>query len=258
MSGVGHSNEKAALRHATTPHWCSQRLSGLGISSYSKAVWSSWLNSIICRFFMASRLTFTQFITVWYVYWCGHSTFLPLLKTCLVTFLLACHSYKITIGSTELSLNFVKQVVQHMREGFLSGRTRLSAYRVSQLRQLKRLINENQDKLCQAMWLDLHKVAIRLYSDIMLLFMLPTYTWMFVAKTRSDDDRTQSGSVRYISCNFQYRKMDGSPACCQGSYQQVQYCLYSGWTLWCNTDHFSMELPTAPYPTASCWCYCSR
>ena len=50
------------------------------------------------------------------------------------------------------------QIVHRVRVGYLSGRTRPSANRIQQLRQLKRLINDNLDDLCQALWHDLHKV----------------------------------------------------------------------------------------------------
>ena len=51
-----------------------------------------------------------------------------------------------------------------MRAGFLSGRTRPSEYRIQQLKHLKKLITENQDELCQALWHDLHKVWLKVYS----------------------------------------------------------------------------------------------
>ena len=51
-----------------------------------------------------------------------------------------------------------------MKEGFVSGRTRPLGYRVQQLKNLRRLINENQDKLCQALWHDLHKVKTIKYT----------------------------------------------------------------------------------------------
>ena len=62
------------------------------------------------------------------------------------------------------------QVVQRMRAGFLSGRTKPPGYRIQELKHLKRLIIDNQDELCQAMWHDLHKVCLKLIETVLCKF----------------------------------------------------------------------------------------
>ena len=77
-----------------------------------------------------------------------------------------------------------KQIVHRVKGGYLSGRTRPSAYRVQQLRALKRLITDNQDDLCRALWHDLHKVLVatvanwntaqpELWSQLLCFFCVP-------------------------------------------------------------------------------------
>jgi len=52
----------------------------------------------------------------------------------------------------------IEQIVDHLRKVFRSRRTFPLEYRLEQLRNLKRMINENLPKLFEAVWIDLHKV----------------------------------------------------------------------------------------------------
>ena len=51
-------------------------------------------------------------------------------------------------------------MVSDMRIVFRSGRTRALEWRLGQLRALLKLMDENQDKLCDALYQDLHKVSV--------------------------------------------------------------------------------------------------
>ena len=51
------------------------------------------------------------------------------------------------------------QIVSCVRYGFRSRRTLPQEYRAEQLRALWRMIEENGEKLFQALWQDLHKVG---------------------------------------------------------------------------------------------------
>lgn len=50
-------------------------------------------------------------------------------------------------------------MVESVRRGFQSQRSSTLDYRLAQLRNLKRMINENLSKLFEAAWTDLHKVS---------------------------------------------------------------------------------------------------
>ena len=51
------------------------------------------------------------------------------------------------------------QLVAHVRRGFKSYKTLPRTYREQQLRSLKRLCEENRERLLQALYHDLHKVC---------------------------------------------------------------------------------------------------
>ena len=97
--------------------------------------------------------------------------------------LCVCASIDYSLGCQSLHklLHWINpwQIVHRVRAGYLSGRTRPSAYRIQQLRQLKRLINDNQDDLCQALWHDLHKVyiiKIKINNKLTVITMI-LYVW---------------------------------------------------------------------------------
>ena len=50
------------------------------------------------------------------------------------------------------------QIVARLRAGFRSHKTLPKEYRVQQLKNLQRMVEENMDRLSQALWDDLHKV----------------------------------------------------------------------------------------------------
>lgn len=52
------------------------------------------------------------------------------------------------------------QMVSDLRTVFRSGRTRAFEWRLQQLKGLLSLMEENQDKLCDALYKDLHKVSV--------------------------------------------------------------------------------------------------
>ena len=52
------------------------------------------------------------------------------------------------------------QIVARLRAGFCSHKTLPKEYRVQQLRNLRRLVEENEVKIKQALWHDLHKVGV--------------------------------------------------------------------------------------------------
>ncbi|XP_064398024.1 aldehyde dehydrogenase, dimeric NADP-preferring-like [Halichondria panicea] len=61
------------------------------------------------------------------------------------------------ISLVETHVGSVKEVVDNARQGFRSRRTFPLEYRLEQLTNLRRLVNENLVKLLNALWTDLHK-----------------------------------------------------------------------------------------------------
>ena len=69
-------------------------------------------------------------------------------------------------------LTCILQLVQSVRTVFRSGLTKTIEWRKAQLMAMLKLLDENRDRLCDALQQDLHKVCI--YSGCLYI------QWMFV------------------------------------------------------------------------------
>ena len=59
-----------------------------------------------------------------------------------------------------------ESIVQHLRNKFNEGILDSVESRKAQLQAFHKLVNENKDALCEAMWKDLHKVCLNFLNCV--------------------------------------------------------------------------------------------